>query len=82
MFRFTAFYSYTDFILIHNLSVIDKTYISTYVLAAGGGGPPLDTILEYDFTGDTFTQIGTMIETRMEHAISVVQYEDFLEWCQ
>ena len=52
------------------------------LLAAGGGGPPLDTILEYDFTGDTFTQIGTMIETRMEHAISVVQYEDFSEWCQ
>ena len=42
----------------------------------------LDTILEYDINGDSYTQkIGTMIQARRFHAISVVKYKDFSEWC-
>ena len=41
-----------------------------------------DTIMEYDITGDSYTQIGTMIQARDRHAISVVKYEDYSEWCQ
>ena len=49
------------------------------------GGATIDnyfnTILEYDITGDSYTQIGTMTQARSKHAISVVQYVDFARWC-
>ena len=41
-----------------------------------------NTILEYNITGESYTQIGTMVEARYSHAVSVVKYEDFSEWCQ
>ena len=41
----------------------------------------LASILEYDVSGDSYTQIGNMTEARYQHAISVVQYGDFSEWC-
>merc|ERR1712110_738244 len=59
------------------------TNIDNRVLLFGGSdGSYLDTILEYDITGDSYTQIGTMTQARGEHAISVVKYQDFSEWCQ
>ena len=52
-------------------------------ILAGGFNTGLDdTILEYDTTGDSYTQIGTMTQARAHHAISVVKYQDFSEWCQ
>ena len=45
-------------------------------------GTDIANILEYDFTADSFTQIGTMNQAKGDHAISVVQYEDFYQWCQ
>ena len=60
-----------------------------HIILAGGseGSWPaeivdLDTILEYDITGDSYTQIGTMTQARFGHAISMVKFEDFSEWCQ
>ena len=42
-----------------------------------------NSILEYDITGDSYTQIGTMIpDSRSFPAVNVVKYEDFSEWCQ
>ena len=52
------------------------------MLAGGSDGSSLDTILEYDINGDSYTQLGTMIQARNYHAISVVKYQDFSEWCQ
>ena len=45
-------------------------------------GTDIANILEYDITADSFTQIGTMIHVRSDHAISVAQYGDFYQWCQ
>ena len=42
----------------------------------------VNTILEYDTTGDFYTEIGTMTQDRYYHAISVVQYGEFSNWCQ
>ena len=55
-----------------------------YLILTGGSNDSdfFNTILEYDITGDSYTQIGTMIEDRHKHAISVVQYSDFSEHCQ
>ena len=39
-------------------------------------------ILEYNITGDSYTQIGTMTQARYLFAISAVKYEDYAEWCQ
>ena len=41
-----------------------------------------NTILEYDITGNSWTQIGTMTQARAGHAISVVKYKDYSGWCQ
>ena len=41
-----------------------------------------DTILEYDITGDSYKEIGHMLDKRFSHAVSVVQYSDFSPWCQ
>ena len=41
----------------------------------------VNTILEYDIMGESYTQIGTMIQARYFHAVSEVNYEDFAEWC-
>ena len=52
------------------------------ILTGGGDGTKsFDTILEYDVTADSFTQIGTMTQARSWHAISVVRYEDFSKSC-
>ena len=52
------------------------------ILAGGFDGSALDSILEYDFTGDSYKQIGTMTQAREWHAVTVVQYRDFSEWCE
>ena len=39
------------------------------------------SILEYDVAGDSYTNIATMTEARKYHAVSIVQYEDFSQWC-
>ena len=66
----------------------DDNSVQSLIILAGGKEKDglyttkLDTILEYNITGDSYTQIGTMIQARADHAISVVKYEDFSEWCQ
>ena len=51
-------------------------------IIAGGyyNGANLNTILEYDITGDSYTEIGSMTEARSSHAVSVVQYGS--QFCQ
>ena len=41
----------------------------------------MNDILEYDPETEKWTQIGTMREARDDHAVSVVKYEDYAEWC-
>ena len=56
--------------------------IKIHILLGGhDGSESVDTILEYDITGDSFKQIGTMTQAKWQHAISVVKYGDFSEWC-
>ena len=52
------------------------------ILAGGSDGSILDIILEYDFIADSYTQIGTMTTARGYHAVTVVRYGDFSDWCQ
>ena len=53
------------------------------LILSGGftGSTAINTILEYDITGDSYTQIGTMTQARSDHAISVVKFENFAEHC-
>ena len=39
-------------------------------------------ILEYDPETEEWTHIGTMREARETHAVSVVKYEDYADFCQ
>ena len=52
------------------------------MLAGGGDAVAVNSILEYDTTGDSYTETGTMIQSRYYYAISVVQYGEFSNWCQ
>ena len=52
------------------------------ILVGGStGSNTFDTILEHEITDDSYTQIGTMTQARNVHAVTVVRYGDFLEWC-
>ena len=61
-----------------------KTFDNLIVVVLGGydGSNSVFTILEYDIAGDFYTQIGTMTQARHNHAVSVVKYDYFSEWCQ
>ncbi len=57
------------------------------IIIAGGwdhgwDGDSYDDILEYHPEEDTITPEGHMIQARSSHAVSVVQADDFLQWCQ
>ena len=39
-----------------------------------------ETILEYDITGDSIREIGTLREGQAWHAVSVVKPADFSKW--
>ena len=57
----------------------------TILIAGGYGGwdgSEGNDILEYQPEEDTITTVGHMIQTRSQHAVSVVQADDFLQWCQ
>ena len=43
---------------------------------------PYNTILQYNSAADEFIEVDTMLEERAWHAISVVPYSDFTDWCQ
>ena len=47
----------------------------------GAAAGAVDTILENDATSDSYTEIGTMIQARYQHAVSVVPYEEYSHWC-
>ena len=54
----------------------------TIIIAGGYDGDDRDDILEYHPEEDTITTVGHMIQARESHAVSVVQADDFLQWCQ
>ena len=64
---------------------IEGIKIYESILAGGKEGlstiNTFSTILEYDHTSDSYTEAGTMTQARDAHAVTVVQYEDFSNWC-
>jgi len=48
---------------------------------AKGSGMSYDDILEYDPEEDSIVIVGKMTRARSSHAVSVVQAEDYLQWC-
>ena len=55
------------------------------VLSSLGGNvassSSLDWILEFNPETESWTKIGTMKESRYNHAVSVVPFDDFANWC-
>ena len=53
----------------------------TFIIYSGGyDGSTRNEILEFD--PENWTKISTMREERYRHAVSVVNYEDYAEYCQ
>ena len=40
-----------------------------------------DFVLNYNITGETWTQVGTMREARGYHGVSVVQRDQIIDYC-
>ena len=57
------------------------------MISAGGmydegyGGMFRTAIMEYDMDEDSFLDVGNMTLGRAAHAISVVKFDDFSQWC-
>ena len=51
---------------------------------AGGniGNEHVDTILEFEKEAETWSEVGHMKQKRGNHALSVVNFSDFEDWCQ
>ena len=47
-----------------------------------GGDKDFDTILEYFPDTDSWIEVGKMKEAKRSHAVSVVRFEDYSEWCK
>ena len=41
----------------------------------------LDTILEFNYETESWTEVGTMKRSRTGHAVSVVPFDDYAKWC-
>ena len=65
-----------------NISFVIQRYNQGLIIVGGYAGGSRDTILEYDMEQDTMQEIGNMRDARSQHAITVVQYSDFSQWCQ
>ena len=52
------------------------------IIAGGYCDDNRDDILEYDPEEDTMITVGHMTQARAQHAVSVIQAEDYLQWCQ
>ena len=54
------------------------------MIFSGGwdGSNTYNTILQYNSARDEFTEVDTMLEKRSSHAISVVPYSDYSQYCQ
>ena len=71
------FFFGTNFIVFQN--------VRTQRLFAGGWAGidnVVNSVLEYDFYGDSYTEVGTMMRRRSYHAVSSVKYADFSQWCK
>ena len=55
---------------------------SCFNSGGSGASSTRDGILEYDPETKEWTQIGTMREGRHGHAVSVVNFEDYADWCE
>ena len=44
-------------------------------------GNYVNTIFEFNYETETWSQIGTMKGTRFNHAVSLVSYDDYSNWC-
>ena len=41
-----------------------------------------DTVLEFDKETETWSEVGHMMRAEGMHALSVVNFSDFADWCQ
>ena len=67
-----------------SISITHHIYHRNLIIAGGldYDGDYYDDILEYIPEEDTILTIGQMSQARGWHAVSVVQAQDFSQWCQ
>ena len=75
----SSIYTYT-YILIYTISY--TIFLRNIIIAGGYGHGYRDDILEYDPVEDSILSLGHMTQTREDHAVSVVQVQDYSMWCK
>ena len=80
----TAAYIENQVLIFGEGHFIPDTNIYSNMIFSGGydGRNSYNTILQYNSDDDEFTEVGTMLERRRFHAISVVPYSDYSQYCQ
>ena len=71
--------SYGKLYLFHFL--IKKTSIPSGGYTLDGGAGALDSILEFNYETETWTEIGTLKAKRGWSGVSVVSYDDYENFC-
>ena len=56
--------------------------MAIYLYSGGDDGSASNSILEYDPETMNWNRIGTMREARYDHAVTVVDYGDYADFCR
>ena len=68
-------------VIVFYLSCIYQRNIIIIAGGLDGDGNYYDDILEFKADDDAIVKLGHMTEERVFHAISVVQTQDYSNWC-
>ena len=67
------------------ICVFTNTIISsdniTHCTAGGNYGGTLDDILEFNAEDGTWVKVGSMVISRSDHAVSVINYKEIADYC-
>ena len=63
------------------VNVFKELLLENISFSGGINGTSNNNILEFNQIDEEWQKIGSMMEKRVNHGVSVVKYEDFSEWC-
>ena len=68
--------------ILFTIFTITRSHRNIILIAGGYDGDIYDEILEFRSDEDAIVTLGHMTQARHRHAISVVQMQDYSNWCQ
>ena len=70
------------FYFLSNFEIFSGGYEDKYTLGNGNVETKFfDDIVEFDIINETWTQVNKMVEKRWKHALGIVDFSDFENYC-